>query len=81
MKLYVGNLSFETAEAELRTNFEKFGEVSRVNIAMDKSSNTSRGFGFVDMPTQAHAEAAIAAMNGKELGGRTLVVNEARSRS
>lgn len=81
MNIYVGNLAHATTEPELRTSFEKFGEVTRVNIIMDKADGRPKGFGFVEMPTQAHAEAAIAGMNGKDLGGRSLNVNEAKGKS
>ena len=81
MNIYVGNLSHQTAEAELRQAFEHFGEVSQVNIIKDKFSGEPKGFGFVEMPAKEHAQAAISGLNGKELGGRTLNVNEARPRT
>lgn len=80
MNIYVGNLARETTEAELRRAFEAFGQVSSVAIIKDKYSGESRGFGFVEMPNTAEAQAAIAGLNGKDLGGRTLNVNEARPR-
>lgn len=80
MNIYVGNLARETTEAELRQAFEAFGQVSSVAIIKDKYSGESRGFGFVEMPNTAEAQAAIAGLNGKDLGGRTLNVNEARPR-
>ncbi|MBC7258593.1 MAG: RNA-binding protein [Chloroflexi bacterium] len=80
MNIYVGNLARETTEAELRQAFEAFGQVSSVAIIKDKYSGESRGFGFVEMPSAAEAQAAIAGLNGKELGGRALNVNEARPR-
>jgi RNA recognition motif-containing protein len=80
MNIYVGNVSRETTEAELRQAFEAFGQVASVAIIKDKFSGESRGFGFVEMPTAAEAQAAIAGLNGKELGGRTLNVNEAKPR-
>lgn len=80
MNIYVGNLARETTEAELRQAFEAFGQVSSVAVIKDKYTGESRGFGFVEMPNTAEAQAAIAGLNGKELGGRTLNVNEARPR-
>jgi RNA recognition motif-containing protein len=81
MNIFVGNLSHQTAEAELRQTFEKYGEVTRVNIITDKLDGRPKGFGFVEMSSQEHAQAAIAGLNGKELGGRALTVNEARQRT
>lgn len=81
MNIYVGNLSHQTAESNLRQAFERFGEVSRVNIITDKFSGQPKGFGFVEMPAKEQAQAAIAELNGKELDGRTLNVNEARPRT
>jgi RNA recognition motif-containing protein len=81
MNIYVGNLSFEVTEEDLRQAFEAFGQVTSVNIIKDKYSGESRGFGFVEMPTKAEAESAITGLNEKELKGRTLRVNEARPRS
>jgi RNA recognition motif-containing protein len=81
MNIYVGNLSNRTEESELRQAFERFGEVAQINIITDKFSGEPRGFGFVEMPTKEQALAAIAGLNGKELGGRTLNVNEARPRT
>ncbi len=78
MRLYVGNLSFQSTEDEIKQVFSEFGQVDSVLILRDKFSGESRGFGFVDMPDKAQAEAAIAAVNGKDLGGRALKVNEAR---
>ena len=80
MKIYVGNLSTEVTEEELREAFEASGQVEEVNIVKDRYSGQSRGFGFVEMPNKAEAQAAIAALNGEELKGRTLNVNEARPR-
>ncbi|MBM4423872.1 MAG: RNA-binding protein [Chloroflexi bacterium] len=80
MNIYVGNLPRATTEDELRTAFEAFGRVSSASIIKDKFTGESRGFGFVEMPEKNEAQAAIAAMNGKEFGGRTLTVNEARPR-
>ena len=81
MNIYVGNLSHQTAEDELRQAFERFGEVAKVNIIKDKLSGEPKGFGFVEMPAKDHATAAIAGLNGQQLGGRTLNVNEARPRT
>ena len=81
MNIYVGNLPHELTEEELRQAFETFGEVTSAKIIMDKFSGASRGFGFVEMPTKAEAQAAITGLNGTELKGRTLNVNEARPRS
>jgi RNA recognition motif-containing protein len=80
MNIYVGNLSRQTSPDELRSAFEAHGQVANINIITDKYTGDSRGFAFVEMPTQAEAEAAITNLNGTELNGRTLNVNEARSR-
>ena len=80
MNIYVGNLSYNTTEESLRSAFEDFGQVSSVALIKDKVTGRSRGFGFVEMPSQSEAMAAIDAMNGAELDGRTLTVNEARPR-
>ncbi len=81
MNIYVGNLAFQTTEDELRQVFAEFGEVSSVKIISDRETGRSRGFGFVEMPNQAEAEAAISAINDKDVGGRNLRVNEARPRT
>jgi len=81
MNIYVGNLSFETAEENLRQAFEAYGEVSKVNIITDRDSGRSRGFGFVEMPSKGEADAAMTGLNGQELDGQTLNVNEARPRT
>jgi RNA recognition motif-containing protein len=78
MNIYVGNLSYSLSESELRDAFSGFGEVSSVKVLMDRETGRSRGFGFVEMPNQSEAEAAVAQLNGKEVGGRALRVNEAR---
>jgi cold-inducible RNA-binding protein len=80
MKLYVGNLSFETTENDLQDLFEQHGKVSEVALMMDRMTGKSRGFAFVTMDDKAAAEAAMSALNGKEVAGRTLNVNEARAR-
>ena len=78
MNIYVGNLSYDTAENELRQAFEAFGQVTKARIITDKMTNTSKGFGFVDMANQSEAEAALSGMSGKEMKGRVLKVSEAR---
>jgi cold-inducible RNA-binding protein len=80
MKLYVGNLSFETTENDLQDLFEQHGKVSEVALMMDRMTGKSRGFAFVTMGDNTEANAALTALNGKELNGRTLNVNEARAR-
>ena len=80
MKLYVGNLAFETTENDLQDLFEPHGQVNEVSLMMDRMTGRSRGFAFVTMNNNAEAEAAMTALNGKELGGRTLTVNQARAR-
>jgi len=80
MNIYVGNLSYGMSEDELRNAFGAFGEVSSVKILMDRETGRSRGFGFVEMPNQNEAETAIAQLNGKDVGGRALRINEARPR-
>lgn len=81
MNIYIGNLSYETTEDELRQAFEGFGEVTNVNILTDKYSGKPRGFAFVEMAAKEEAEAAITGLNGKELNGRTINVSEARPRT
>jgi RNA recognition motif-containing protein len=81
MNIYVGNLSREVTEEDLRQAFEAFGQVTSSKIITDKFSGESRGFGFVEMPAKAEGQSAINGLNGKELKGRTLKVNEARPRS
>jgi RNA recognition motif-containing protein len=81
MNIYVGNLSSDVTEEELREEFKAFGEVTTISIIKDKYSGQSRGFGFVEMPSKSEGEAAIAGLKGKTLKDRTLDVNEARPRS
>ena len=81
MKIYVGNLSHDATEDDLRAAFEPFGRVDSVAVVKDKFTGQPRGFAFVVMPGQAEAQSAIQGLNGKELRGRSLTVNEARSRS
>ncbi|HUN21588.1 MAG TPA: RNA-binding protein [Anaerolineales bacterium] len=80
MNIYVGNLSFRTTDDALRATFEAFGEVSNASVITDRDSGRSRGFGFVEMPNAEEGQAAIDALNGKEVEGRALTVNEARPR-
>ena len=80
MKLYVGNLSFETTENDLQDLFEQHGQVAEVSLMMDRMTGKSRGFAFVTMNDNAQAQAAMTALNGKEVAGRALSVNEARAR-
>jgi RNA recognition motif-containing protein len=80
MKLYVGNLAFETTENDLQDLFEQHGAVNEVNLMMDRMTGKSRGFAFVTMNDNEQAKAAMSATNGKELNGRALNVNEARPR-
>lgn len=80
MNIYVGNLSYGMSEDELRDAFGAFGQVSSVKILMDRETGRSRGFGFVEMPNRQEAERAVAQLNGKDVGGRALRVNEARPR-
>ena len=81
MNIYVGNLSHDVTEGDLRLTFESFGRVTSVNVIKDKYSGESRGFGFVEMPAKDDAQTAISGLKGKELKGRMLNVNEARPRA
>lgn len=81
MNIFVGNLSLEAKDDDLRTAFESFGEVASANIVKDKYSGFSKGFGFVEMPVKAEAMSAIKELNGGDIKGNALVVNEARPRS
>jgi len=76
--LFVGNLNFQTKEQELRDLFASFGQVTRVHIAMDRDTGRARGFAFVEMPNDEEAAKAISGLDGKEVGGRNIKVNEAR---
>lgn len=80
MNIYVGNLPHATSESELREAFEAFGTVNSAAIITDKFTGNSRGFGFVEMASDEEAQAAIAALNGEDFGGRSLTVNEAKPR-
>jgi cold-inducible RNA-binding protein len=79
--LYVGNLPHSTTESELRTVFEAHGDVEKVNIVTDRETGRARGFAFVEMTNAGEAEKAIAALNGTELGGRALKINEAKPKT
>ena len=81
MKIYVGNLSYEVSEEDLRLALEQFGKVESATIIKDKHSGQSKGFGFVEMASKAEGQSAIDGLNGKELKGRALNVNEARPRT
>ncbi|MBN2071659.1 MAG: RNA-binding protein [Candidatus Krumholzibacteriota bacterium] len=81
MKIYVGNMSFDTSESDLRTAFEAHGTVDSVNVITDRDTGRSKGFGFVEMSNDTEAQAAIDAMNDKELQDRTLKVNKAKPRT
>lgn len=81
MNIYVGNLSYESTEQDLRAEFEAFGIVDSVSVVMDRVTGKPRGFAFVEMPTVSEGQAAITGINGKNIKDRTVVVNEARSRS
>jgi len=78
MKIYVGNMSFQSTEQDLRQLFEQHGQVDEVTVVTDRETGRPRGFAFVTMPDAAQAQAAIEAINGSDVGGRTLTVNEAR---
>ena len=80
MKIYVGNLPYRATEAELREAFESYGQVESARIIVDRNTGRSRGFGFVEMPEDSEAQNAIEKLNGSDMGGRTLKVNEARPR-
>ena len=80
MNVYVGNLSFNTTEEDLRAEFEAYGQVSSVKIISDRETGRSRGFAFVEMDDDGEGRAAIEALDGKDVGGRALRVNEARPR-
>jgi RNA recognition motif-containing protein len=81
MKLYVGNLSYDITEEDLKQQFSEYGAVESASIIMDRDSGRPKGFAFVEMPSKAEAEAAITEMNGKMINERTIVVNEARPRT
>ena len=81
MNVYVGNLAYQVTDGDLREAFENYGEVSSASVIKDKFTHESKGFGFVEMPRQAEAEAAIKKLNGTNLKGRSITVNLARPRS
>ena len=81
MNIYVGNLSFDTTDEELKEAFQAFGQVESATVIKDKFSGQSRGFGFVEMPAKAEAEAAMKGLEGSDLNGKALKVNEARPRT
>jgi len=81
MKVYVGNLSYQVTDEELRAAFAAYGQVASAEVVKDKYSGQSKGFGFVEMPSQDEANAAMQALNGTDLKGRSINVNEARPRA
>lgn len=81
MNLYVGNLSYRLSEDQLREAFEQYGNVTSCTVIKDRTTGESKGFGFIEMPERAEAEAAINSLNGRDLMGRKLNVNEARPRA
>ena len=80
MNIYVGNLNYDLSEDDLKNAFEEYGNVESVKIIIDRYSGRSKGFGFIEMNNNDEAKAAMEALSGKELSGRTLVINEARAR-
>ncbi|HXH02411.1 MAG TPA: RNA-binding protein [Candidatus Competibacteraceae bacterium] len=80
MNIYIGNLSYQTTDEELRAAFAVYGEVSSATVIKDKFTGEAKGFGFVEMPKQSEAEMAIKKLNGTELKGRTITVNQAKPR-
>jgi RNA recognition motif-containing protein len=81
MNIYVGNLSYDATDESIRKAFESFGQVSSARVVKDKYTGQSRGFGFVEMPEQVQAQSAIRSLNGKEIQGKPVNVNEARPRT
>ncbi len=81
MNIYIGNLSFEVTEEDLRQAFEPFGQLSSVKVITDRDTGRSKGFGFIEMPNNDEAQSAIRGLNSTELKGRTIKVNEARPRA
>ena len=79
--IFVGNLSYETTDSDLETAFRSFGVVERATVVRERDSGNSRGFGFVEMPNDSEGDRAMTALNGQDLNGRTLNVNEARVRA
>lgn len=80
MKIYIGNMSFDTTEDTVRQAFEAYGEITSINLISDRETGRPKGFGFVEMSSDDQAKAAIAGLNGTDMGGRTVNVNEARPR-
>ena len=80
MNIYVGNLPFDLSESQLQAEFEAYGQVSSVKLITDRDSGRPRGFGFVEMDDDSEAKAAIEGLDGKDVGGRSLKINEARPR-
>jgi len=81
MNIFIGNLSYNVTEGDLRQTFEAFGQVASATVIKDEQSGRSKGFGFVEMPEKAEAQSAIAALNGQAFKGRTITVNEARAQA
>jgi len=81
MRIFIGSLSYNVTEGDLRQAFAAFGQVTSVTVVKDQESDRSKGFGFVEMPVQAEAQSAITALNGQAFKGRTITVNEARPQS
>ncbi len=81
MNIYVGNISWDVTESDLKEAFQAYGEVASASIIKDKFSGKSRGFGFVEMPNKEEGDKAVAGLNGKEMKGRNLTVNEAKPRT
>ncbi|MDD3718126.1 MAG: RNA-binding protein [Actinomycetota bacterium] len=81
MKIYAGNLSYSTSSEDLWKTFEEYGNVESADVIMDRNTNRSKGFGFVEMTNEAEAKAAISSLNGKEMDGRALNISEARPRN
>ena len=81
MNIYVGSLDFQTSEAELKETFEKYGEVTSAKVIIDKYTGKSKGFGFIEMPNDAEAKKAIGELNGTEVSGRNIIVNESIERT
>ncbi len=81
MNIFIGNLSYNVSEGDLRQTFEAFGQVASATVIKDEQSGRSKGFGFVEMPEKAEAQSAIEVLNGKAFKGRTITVNEARAQA
>lgn len=81
MNLYVGNLLFDVTENDLKELFEPFGQVTEIRLIMDKYTGKSKGFGFIEMPSKDEAQKAVAALNGKDIKGRAISVNEAKPKT